>query len=155
MTGLSVLEGEGIFHAQLDMLAKGVHTNGEGCQHLGGRQQGVHAHARQHNDCAGLIKALRREHVKGRQNENYQNAGYLPEKLRNTPVQLAHAHDLGEEVIQHALIKAVGKAGDYNRQKEKPELGILPENAFYLKQRMLFLHIGKSPLFCKKILILS
>ena len=127
-----IFQGEGVFHAQLDVLAQGIHTDGQGGQHLCGRQDGVHGQTRQHDDGAGLVQALRRQHIKGRQQKHQQNAGQLPEKFGDAAPHFAHAHHLGQKVVQHPLVQAVGQAGDENGQQKHLEAGVLPKYGFDL-----------------------
>ena len=59
VTGFGVLEGEGTLHADLDVFAQGVNADSQGCQNLGGRQQSVHSHAKEHDHRTHFKQCLR------------------------------------------------------------------------------------------------
>ena len=54
-----ILQGQGAFHTQLDMLTKRIDADGQRSQKLGGRQQGMHAHAAQHDHGTGFEQTFR------------------------------------------------------------------------------------------------
>ena len=114
------------------MFSQGVCTDGKGGQHLGGRKQGMHSHTHQHDDGSCLIECLGRQHIKSRQNKYQSNAGQFPEELRDSTVQLAHAHHFRQKIVQHSFVQAVGEAGDQDRQKKHLESGALLKNVLHL-----------------------
>ena len=83
----------------------------------------MHAHTDEHDDGAGLIEALGGQQVEYRQDEHQGDARQLPEKFRHTPVHFPEPDDLRQEIVQHALVKAVGQSRDQHRQQKHLEAG--------------------------------
>ena len=125
---LRIAQGQGVLHAQLDVLAQGVDEDGEGDQDLGGGDDGEHPHAQEHDDRADLVEGLRGEHEEDGEDEHEQEARDLAEEFEEAPVELAHGHDLRKIVVDHALVDAVAEAGDEERSEEDAEGGVLPED---------------------------
>ena len=130
VAGFGVLEGEGALHADLHVLAQRIGEDGQRGQHLGGREGGVHGHAHQHDDCAGLIQRLCGEHVKSGQNENQGDAGQLAEEFCDTAAYLTHLNHFSQKIVQHSLVKTVGQTCDQHREQEKLIGRIFEENFF-------------------------
>ena len=86
------------------MLAKRIDTDGKRCENLGGRQNGVHTHADNHDQSAGFVKRFRRQHIKDSQHQYQHYAGQLPEKLGNAAPHFAHADHFGKEVVEHSFV---------------------------------------------------
>ena len=115
LAGFGIFQREGALHTQLDVLAQRVNADGQGGEDFGGGQHRMHAHTGQHDHRAHLEEGLCREHIEHRQDEHQRNAGQFPEKLGDAPIHFAHGNHFRQVIIQHALVKTIGQAGDQHR----------------------------------------
>jgi len=121
-----VLQGQGALHAQLNVLTQRIYADGQRCQHLACRQQGMHTHAAEHDHSTGFEQCLCRQHIERCQNKHQGNAGQFPEEFRNAPVHFPHFYHFRQIIVKHTLVKAVGQAGNQNTQEKIPESGAFP-----------------------------
>ena len=107
------------FHAQLDVLAQRIDADSQRHEHLFRRQNRLHAHAAQHDDRTCLVQRFCRQRIEHRKDEHQRDARQFAEEFRHAAVHLAHMDDLGQIIIQHALVQAMAQADDENRQQER------------------------------------
>ena len=92
------------------MLTQGVDTDRQRHQDPGGRDDGVEAHADQHDHGAQLVDILCRKHIQRSQDKDQEQTGQFPEEFREAAVQLSHLNDLRQVVVKNTFIDAVTEA---------------------------------------------
>ena len=94
-------------HPELDVLAEGIDEDRQDHHDPRRRDDGLHAHAEQHEQGAEFIELFGGKHIEDRQDEHQHKPRQLPEEFGNALVKGGHGDDLREVVVDDPLIQAV------------------------------------------------